>query len=127
MYVNAEGFQLGKWLERQRTTKILPERKEKLDALGMRWEKKPDPWEVRYQLARTFYEQNGHLRVPTDYRPKGIWLGKWLNEQKQIYWGKRPGKSLTPQQIQRLEDIAITWSLDRRRNTSEGKRPEPQI
>ncbi len=55
-YATEDGFPLGKWLDRHRmidphtgwrAIQLTPERKAKLDALGMRWEKKPDPWEVR--------------------------------------------------------------------------------
>jgi len=85
----------------------MAERKAKLDVLGMRWEKKPDPWEVRYDLARAFFEEHGHLRVPATYRPEGIWLNKWLNEQKQVLAGKRKGKSLTAGQLRRLKAISF--------------------
>lgn len=33
--------------------------------------------------------------MPGNYVTDGIWLGKWLNEQQQIYLGKRKGKKLT--------------------------------
>jgi len=115
-YIDSDGFPLGKWLDRhrmiapytgRRAIQLTPERKAKLDALGMRWEKKPDPWEVRYDLARAFYEEHGHLRVPADYKPEGIWLNKWLSEQKQIMAGKRKGKSLTADQLRRLKAISF--------------------
>ena len=38
-----------------------------------------------------------------------VWLAKRLNEQKQIYCGNRPGKSLTTEQVRRLEAIGMTW------------------
>lgn len=115
-YVNDIGFPLGKWLKRHTETdsktgrcavRLTPERKAKLDAIGMIW--KSDAWEKRYALAQNYYEQNGNLRVPSAYRPEGIWLGKWLNEQKQIYHGKRKGKTLRPEQIAKLEAIGMVW------------------
>ena len=121
-YVDEDGFALGKWIRRHREVdartgrqaiQLTPERREKLDALGMTWEKKPDPWETRYALARSYYLEHGNLRVPADYRPDGIWLGKWINEQKQIYRGNRAGKSLSREQVQRLEQIGITWGAGR--------------
>ena len=54
-----------------------------------------------------------YLCIPADYRPDGIWLGKWINEQKQIYRGNRAGKSLSREQVQRLEQIGITWGAGR--------------
>lgn len=116
-YVDEEGFPLGKWLSRHRETapktgrraiRLTPERKAKLDALGMCWEKE-DPWEVRFRLAEAYYQKHGDLNVPGDYVAEGVWLNKWLNEQKQIYRGNRPGKALTSQQIARLEKIGMVW------------------
>ena len=129
-YVDEDGFPLGKWIARhrevnpktgRRAIRLTPERKEKLDALGMRWEK-DDPWEKRYCLAEAYYREHGHLRMPGDYVAEGIWLNKWLNEQKQIYRGNRPGKSLSQGQIRRLEMIGIVWekpsrNVDMRRET----------
>ncbi|MDO4893400.1 MAG: helicase associated domain-containing protein, partial [Eubacteriales bacterium] len=39
----------------------------------------------------------------------GIWLAKWLDEQRQIRNGKRKGKSLTAEQIRRLDNIGMRW------------------
>ncbi len=93
-FVSPSGFRLGAWIARQRAkgrSGHPVEHQRQLDALGMVWEKS-DPWEVRYALAKAFYEANGHLRVPAGYKAEGIWLAKWLNEQKQVYAGNRPGK-----------------------------------
>ncbi|RAZ36368.1 hypothetical protein DK853_48780, partial [Klebsiella oxytoca] len=59
-----------------------------LDELGMIWVK-PDSWEVRYRLVKEYYEKYGNLNIPSKYRADGVWLAKWVNEQKQIYAGKR--------------------------------------
>lgn len=133
-YVDGDGFPLGKWLKRhtevdsktgRRAVQLTQERREKLDAMGMHWEK-TDPWEVRCALAKDFYKRYGHLNVPPDYRPDGIWLSKWLNEQKQIYRGNRGEKRLTAEQIKKLEQIGIVWQKKTFRQTgvvrSEGAR-----
>ena len=85
-----------------------PERREYLDSIGMLWEK-DDPWEVRFAFAKRFFEENGHLDIPQSYKPSGIWMGKWINEQKQTYYGNRKGKELTVEQISRLESIGMDW------------------
>ncbi|WP_295766359.1 Helicase associated domain protein [uncultured Oscillibacter sp.] len=117
-YVDEDGFALGKWVRRhrevdlktgRRAIRLTAERKAKLDGLGMRWEKE-DPWETRYRLAEAYYREHGDLEVPAGWVTEGIWLNKWLNEQKQIYRGKRPGKTLTAQQIARLEEIGMVWN-----------------
>ena len=110
-YITADGFKLGDWIENQREVKkkIKPERKELLDEIGMCWEKE-DPWEAKFKLAEDYFRSNGDLRVPSKYVVEGVWLNKWLNEQKQRYLGKRAGKKLTAEQIKRLEDIGIKWA-----------------
>ena len=88
--------------------KLSEERKKKLDALGIVWQK-PDAWEMRYTLAANYFKAHGDLRVPAQYKAEGVWLNKWLNEQRQIYLGKRAGKSLCADQIHRLNAIGMHW------------------
>ncbi len=112
-YRTADGFDLYGWLSNRRETyrqgRLSAKRIEMLSALGMVW-KKEDPWDRRYQLARAYYDAHGTIRgMPADYAPDGIWISKWLNEQKQIYRGKRKGKSLTDEQIRLLDEIGIVW------------------
>lgn len=109
-YVTKNGLRLGRWIRRQRDAKESLSRLqiEKLDAIGMIWEKQ-DSWEAGYQAARKYFEKNGDLRVPHDLVLDGVWLQKWLNEQKQIYLGKRQGKSLSKAQIKQLEEVGMTW------------------
>lgn len=103
------GYALGKWITRQRDNKDLSEyRKNKLTDIGMIW-KKDDPWEKRFSLAKAYFEEHGDLNVPSKYIADGVWLNKWLNEQKQIYFGRRGSKTLSADQIQRLEAIGMVW------------------
>lgn len=105
-----EGIKLGKWLSRQKSEKdrLTAEQRRKLEDLGVEFNR-PDAWEMRYELARQYFEANGNLSVPVTYKPHGICLNKWINEQKQIYRGKRAGKELTPENIRRLEQIGMRW------------------
>ena len=110
-YVSMSGYKLGGWVADQREKgreKHIPERRKRLDAIGMIWVK-PDPWEVRYQLAKVYYEEHGNLKIPYKYRADGVWLAKWINEQKHIYAGNREGKTLRQDQVRRLEMIGIKW------------------
>lgn len=115
-YVNDNGFPLGMWLKRQvpdengnTQTKVTPEKEKKLDAIGMIWDRPEDSWEVRFALVKAYYEEHGDLKIPPQYKADGVWIAKWLNEQRQIYIGNRPGKQLAEDQIQRLEAIGMTW------------------
>lgn len=71
--------------------------------------KKPDPWEFRYALARKYYEEHGDLNIPPDLKMDGVWMYKWLSEQRQIYIGNRGEKRLTQDQIERLETLGMRW------------------
>ena len=59
--------------------------------------------------VKRYYEEHGNLNIPPRYKANGIWIAKWLNEQRQIYIGNRPGKQLTKEQIECLEAIGMTW------------------
>ncbi len=111
-HVTAAGLRLGDWLRNQRDAyragKLQPERVERLEAIGMVWQKE-DPWEIRFALAEAYYREHGDLELPGSYTVDGICLSKWINEQKQSYRGKRPKQPLTDEQIRRLESIGMEW------------------
>ena len=110
-YVSASGFKLGRWLinHREGNIKVTAERRRKLDGLGMVWEKQ-DPWQVRFELAKQYYEEQGNLDIPTKYTVEHIWLGKWVSEQRKIFSGKVDGKSLSRRQIELLDSISMNWT-----------------
>lgn len=107
-YKTADGIMLGRWIDRQRrNTKISEARKSKLDCIGMIWQKK-DSWDVRFELAKEYFEKNGSLDISTNYVMNGIWLGKWLSEQKKKY---KAGK-LSAEYVRQLETLNIVWDAD---------------
>ena len=111
MYVTSNGYRLGAWLIDRRESgkdKHTPEQQCLLDRLGMVWVK-PNAWESRYALAKQYYDIHGDLNIPSGYKADGVWLSKWVNEQRQIYIGNRGDKRLTEDQVQRLEAIGMTW------------------
>lgn len=67
-------------------------------------------WEKNYQLAKEFYESNGHLRIPISYVVDGYHIGIWIHNMKEAYNGKNT-LNLTPQKIKLLEEIKIEWSI----------------
>lgn len=91
-YQTESGIRLGAWVRRQRdfykNNKLSDERIEKLRNIGFTLEKS-DPWEEKFLLAKAYFEEHGDLNVPAQYVVNGVWLNKWLNEQKQIAEGKR--------------------------------------
>ena len=114
-YVSENGIKLGTWFRHQMDIgeRLPAEKKEKLLALGVSFVKE-DSWEVRYALAKAYYEEYGNLSIPPEYKVNGIWLSKWVNEQRQIYIGNRGGKSLTDSQVKRLNEIGMVWENSNR-------------
>ncbi len=104
-YVAESGCRLGRWVRRQRELhkKLAPQsaawqekegqesihmresvhiqHEKRLAQIGMIWENE-DPWERRFALAKEYYEEHGNLRMPADYVVEGVWLDRWLREQK---------------------------------------------
>ena len=111
-YTTADGFALGKWVARQQyahnspgksNCKLTPERVALLDKIGMQWEK-PDPWQHRYELAQEYLREHGNLLIPAKYKTDdGIWLGRWLYEQKVLL--RRQSPKLNAEQIDKLRKL----------------------
>ncbi len=107
-YVTPDGVLLGKWVARQRyaylnpdrsSARVTPERKALLDKLGMVWEKY-DPWQERYDLALSYKTEHGDLEIPSVYKTAdGVWLGSWVNRQRQAL---NPGSSALSSERRKL-------------------------
>ncbi len=98
-----DGYALGRWLVRQRNA-VDEERRKRLEEIGMVWERK-DSWSVRYALAEEYYRQHGDLKVPGGYVVQGVWLDRWISEQRKKY---RNGQ-LSREQIQALGRLGMDW------------------
>ena len=100
-----------RWIRRQRdffaAGKLSDEHIASLREIGFVLEKS-DPWEEKYQLAKAYYEEHGNLNVPAKYVVNGVWLQKWLSEQKLIAEGKRKKKH-TPEQFAKLKAIGFCY------------------
>ena len=119
-YIDDDGFALGKWLKRhievdsktgKTLIKVTPDRKEKLDKLGMTWQV-DDSWTVRINLCKDYYKQNGNLDISQDYvTDEGIWLGKWLYIMRKEY---RKGQ-LNTSQVKQLNELGMDWLSSKER------------
>ncbi len=110
-YVTADGLNLGVWIRHQIDVgeKLPSEKKEKLLALGVSFEK-TDAWEEKFALLQRYYEEHGDLKIPANYVVNGVWLARWFWEQKARLNGKSVGKSgkkktLTEEQANKLRSI----------------------
>lgn len=120
-YVTDSGIQLGSWFKRQEKAflkgTISDEHLERLKEIGVIFVKKQNPWDEKYSLAKAYYEEHGSLIMPPDYTINGVWLYKWLNEQKLIAQGKRKNKNHTPEQAEKLRSIGFTYEETDTENT----------
>ena len=112
-YVTTEGYKLGIFLakcrEKYAKGTLSQERIDRLNSINMVWNKsRANDWDYCFGLVKEYYDIHHDINVPTDYKSDGIWLNKWLNEQKQIYYGKRKGKVLTKEQLEKLKSVGFT-------------------
>ena len=110
-YKTESGINLGAWIRYQRDVyadgKLSDEHTKMLRDIGFVLEKS-DPWEEKYQLAKAYFEEHGNLNPPAQYVVNGVWLSKWLNEQKLMAEGKRK-KMLSAEQLEKLESIGFRY------------------
>ncbi|MGI5451419.1 Helicase associated domain protein [Streptomyces sp. CA-243310] len=104
-----DGFKLGVWIVnlRERIDQITPQNRALLDALDPDWAAPwPLAWRRGYQAARAHQAAHGSLTgvLRTHKTESGLMLGEWLLAQA------RTRQKLTPEQIQRLDDIGIDWN-----------------
>ncbi|GHV39941.1 hypothetical protein FACS189490_04330 [Clostridia bacterium] len=119
------GFALGQLLDRQRKAAVgkghhdkrrIAERKELLNSIGMIWEE--DSWEKRYALLEAYKNEHGSVAdISQEYVVEGIWLGKWLAILRRIKTGEINGRSLTEEQVQKLETLGVKWDYSWKEET----------
>lgn len=67
-------------------------------------------WEVLCQAAADAAVKEGTLELPRSYTiHSGVPVGKWLELQRQVQAGQRPGR-LTAEQAAKLEKLGIRWN-----------------
>ena len=107
-----DGFNLGKWVGKQRTKKesLTLERVRLLDEIGFVWDVYNHRWEEGFNKLNQYKEENGDCLVPTMFKTKDEYsLGTWVGTQRQ-----RKDK-LTSKQIRRLNTLGFVWKV---RNTN---------
>ena len=67
-------------------------------------------WEMLCQVAADAAVKEGTLELPRSYTiHSGVPVGKWLELQRQVQAGQRPGR-LTAEQAAKLEKLGIRWN-----------------
>jgi len=113
------GMNLGYWITDQRKTmkglghrkNLTDEQIQKLDAIGMVWDKFKEQWEETYDIAKSWYEEHGNLEGLKDIKIQGKNIYQWLGDQIKSY---NKG-TLSEKRISLLEDIGIIWNKNETR------------
>jgi len=102
-----QGYRLGQWVTNQRTDKdtMPPERRQRLDALGFMWNKFDAQWEEGFRCLESFYQREGHCRVPQNHREIESRLGLWVAVQR------RSRNTMSPERRQRLDALGFVWDV----------------
>lgn len=120
-YRTENGKRLGQWVARQRgklygiggSSKLTKEQKIRLDQLGMIWQPYEEKWNAKYQMAKKFYLDHGHLNISIDFvTEEGVKLGMWLSSQRQAMRGN-PNFLMTPERKRLLDEIGMDWTMRR--------------
>ena len=113
-FVTDNGMRLGSWIFRQRKlhsgsckgTPLTAEQTARLNSIGMVWEPE-DPWLMSFNLVKGYYKEHGNINISQSTVVNGVWLGKWIAEQKKrLKSGKHSDKQLEYLNNLPLEDVS---------------------
>lgn len=118
-YVTEDGIPLGRWLSslrhqllvRDRQSALSDEQRKQLRSIGLRDESKPEQqWNMKYDLARAYYEEHGNLNVPAAYAVDGVKLGRWIaNIRAKRKHPESSGMVLDDTRIRQMDLIGMDW------------------
>lgn len=108
------GMNLGSWIMDQRKTMkgqgnrrpLTEEQIQKLNAIGMVWDKHKEQWDETYKIAKEYYEEHGNLDMLRGEIVKDKNIYQWLGEQVKSY----NRGTLSEERIQLLEAIGLSWN-----------------
>lgn len=92
-------------------TSLTEEQKKRLKAIGLETDTRPEQqWNMKYHLAKEYYEQYGNLNVPVSYAVNGVRLGRWLsNIRSKRKHPESSGMVLDDDRIRQLDVIGMDW------------------
>lgn len=112
-FVTEDGCRIGRWIRHQKEKyeTLSLSRRKKLNAIGLN-NKKSNPWEEKFGLLEKYKKEHGNLKIPADYVADGVWLARWLSEQRSRLNGRPTGrnktvKKLTKEQEEKLISLGV--------------------
>lgn len=118
-YITEDGIPLGRWLSnlrhqllvRDRQSALSDEQRKQLRSIGLQDESKPEQqWNMKYDLARAYYEEHGNLNVPAAYAVDGVKLGRWIaNIRAKRKHPESSGMVLDDTRIRQMDLIGMDW------------------
>ena len=111
-YETEGGIKLGIWISSQRENyakgKLSEEQIQRLNTLGMSWDRFASKWEQGYRYCIQYIEEHGDINsVPDNFVYNDFKLSSWLRVQRNR---KRSGK-LTEERIEKLSSIGFYWDV----------------
>ena len=99
------GFALGAWVNslRQRKEQLSVDQRARLNDLGMAWDPRNESFEYGLNALTSFFNREGHGRVPKGWIEDGFPLRAWISS-------KRTNRdSLSSEQQLQLESLGMVW------------------
>ena len=136
-YVTPDGIPLGRWLsnisnqlngKNAKSKPLTDDQLKRLESIGFRHENKTTmQWNRKFELAKTYYEENGNLDVPVSYSMNGVKLGRGIsNIRCKRKNPKASGMVLDTERIQRLDSIGMNSAMTTRQTLSSST-PRPPM
>jgi len=89
---------------------MLPERRQRLDALGFVWDALSEAWERGFAALQTYKDREGDCLVSQRLlTPDGFNLGYWVGKQRCAK------DTMLPERRQRLDALGFVWDARRRK------------
>ena len=110
-YKTKDNVSLGAWIGHQRKVyrenKLSDKEIDLLSKIGMVWSLSDYEWMKMYDLAARYYNDNGNLFVPKNYKTgDNVLLGAWVERQRKLYQDNK----LSQKEVALLDEIAMEWS-----------------
>ena len=112
-YVNSFGQRLGGWVDyqRQRLGELSPGKVQRLNEIEFVWHSLKQSWDEMFDALIEYKEKYGDCDVPQRHvSVSGQRLGNWVNTQRRF----RKTKKLSPERVERLNEVGFVWASYRK-------------